>query len=302
MGSIGSGKFIMASSSVLVAPDATFFALCLFMNCRISSSAATSSSSITLGDALDDREIGVADPSLAVDAEDEDGILETGRESLEVSVLAGEGATWREALARSLTLAETDMVVGLRTGRLSRTTFLAAAEAVSAAAEDEGGTGRARGGRVLTDPVEDDGWIVLVRRESGAESRPKSLLDDLYCRAVAVPEGVAPSSSSVRPNSDRLDEVLLLMPLRMLPDDEMATLLRLEDRDAAPELATGTAGGPMLRLEMRGIFVGVWPVSRWNEDVGSAVTAMDEMPLTGATDGEPAMVGRLARDARVLRS
>ena len=143
--------------------------------------------------------MGVAEPSLAEVVDEDEGILEAGRDSLDVSVRAGEGATWRDALARSLTLAETDMVVVLRTGRLSRTTFLAAAETVNAAADEEGGTGSARGGRVLTDPVEEDGWIVLVRREMGAESTPKSLLDDLYCRPVTVepPEGVAPSSSSV---------------------------------------------------------------------------------------------------------
>ena len=163
-GSIGSGKFIIASNSELVAPEATFLDLCLFMNCLISSSAATSSSSITLGEALDDLEIGVAGTSLD---DDEEGILEAGRESLEVRVLAGEGATCR---ARSLALAENVMFEALRAGRVSRETFLAAAEAVRAAEEEEGGTGNWRGGRVLTDPVEDEGWIVLVRRVRGVES------------------------------------------------------------------------------------------------------------------------------------
>ena len=43
----------------------------------------------------------------------------------------------------------------------------------------------------------------------------------------------------------------------MLPEVEMATLLRREESEAAPEVSVGVAGGPMLRLEMRGILVGV---------------------------------------------
>lgn len=133
---MGSGKFIIDSISMLVAPDATFLALCLFMNCLISSSPATSSSSTTLGEALLDLEIGVAGISLV---DEEEGILEAGRESLEVRVRAGEGAT---RLGRSRVLVENELwIEGFRTERLSRTTFLAAAETVRAADDDDGGTG-----------------------------------------------------------------------------------------------------------------------------------------------------------------
>ena len=80
--------------------------------------------------------------------------------------------------------------------------------------------------------------------------------EDLYCRAV-VAEGVDPSSSPTSPNSERFEEVLLVIPFRLLLEVDIATLLLLDESEGVCWLIVGVEGGPMFLLEIRGILVGV---------------------------------------------
>lgn len=83
LASIGSGKFMSASISELVAPVDCFFVFWRFKNCRISSSPAVSSSSAIEGDTDDDLE---DDPTWAVndDNEEEFDTREESEGSLEL--------------------------------------------------------------------------------------------------------------------------------------------------------------------------------------------------------------------------
>lgn len=77
-----------------------------------------------------------------------------------------------------------------------------------------------------------------------------------YCLAVGA-EGVAPSSSTISPNSERFEDALLVMPFRLLLEVETATLLLLDESEGVCCEAVGVAGGPMFLLEILGILVGV---------------------------------------------